>query len=271
MKLLTIVGVSNSGKTTVTEELIKELKNRGHSVGSVKVVNCGSRCHLVVNGQCKCGPKDGFTIDKSGAKNSGRHRLAGSQQVTTWAESETAIMHQRELSLKELTDLYDYDYMIVEGDYRHHLPRIVTASTVDSAQERINELTFAVCGRVRELAEEIDGLPVFNPLTQISALADLVEQRLYPVLPELDELGCGLCGSSCKELAVRLLKGTASPEDCKLMNQQAMVRYNQEQVLLSDAQQRKLMKALNRVLEEHGLLPSNRAVEINLTMDGAQA
>ncbi len=39
MKVLTVTGLSGSGKTTVIENLIKELKRRGYSIGSVKEIH----------------------------------------------------------------------------------------------------------------------------------------------------------------------------------------------------------------------------------------
>ncbi|WP_312644686.1 molybdopterin-guanine dinucleotide biosynthesis protein MobB [Hydrogenoanaerobacterium sp.] len=269
MKIFTVVGISNSGKTTVVEGLIKELKARGYSVGSVKAISCGTRCHLLVNGKCKCsaGRDHRFTIDTN-VKNSARHRLAGSSQVTTWAENETAVMYQRELEFKELVDLYDYDYLIFEGDYYNHAPRIVTAPTEKSARERITDMTFAVCGRLCEQMTELDGLPVINPLSDIATLADLVEKKVFPMLPEVDNLNCGLCGSSCKELSVKILRGEASVSDCMLIKQAAVLSYNNNRVELSAAQQKKLLTAINRALEENGLLPSNVPIEINVSTDG---
>lgn len=269
MKILTVVGISNSGKTTVVEGLIKELNARGYSVGSVKSISCGSRCHLLVNGKCKCsaGRDHRFTIDTD-MKNSARHRLAGSAQITTWAESETAVMYQRELSYKELVDLYDYDYLIFEGDYYNHAPRIVTASTAESAKERITDMTFAVCGRIGEQMAELDGLPVINPVSDITALADLVEEKVFPMLPEIDNLNCRLCGSTCKELGVKILRGHASVNDCKLIKQSTLLSYNNNRIDISDTQQKKLLAAINRVLEESNLLPSNVPIEINITTGG---
>ena len=39
MKVLTVTRLSGSGKTTVIENLIKELKRRGYSIGSVKEIH----------------------------------------------------------------------------------------------------------------------------------------------------------------------------------------------------------------------------------------
>ena len=61
MKIFTVVGTSDTGKTSTIVEIIKELVKRDFEVNSVKSV------HI-----------DNFTIDKKG-KDSWRHREAGSK------------------------------------------------------------------------------------------------------------------------------------------------------------------------------------------------
>src|SRR4030065_2932382 len=61
--LVTIIGVSKAGKTTLREKLIPELKRRGFRVGTIK-----HHSH------------PGFEIDQPG-KDSWRHAQAGSDHV----------------------------------------------------------------------------------------------------------------------------------------------------------------------------------------------
>ena len=64
MKILCVVGIRASGKTTIVEELTKELRRRGKRVGTVKTVFCPS-----------------FSIDNP-TSNTARHARAGAEIVT---------------------------------------------------------------------------------------------------------------------------------------------------------------------------------------------
>lgn len=265
MRVLTVVGISNSGKTTVVEGLITELSARGYTVGTVKSISCGSRCHLLQNGICHCGGggnHHAFTIDTAGGKNSLRHRAAGSLQVTTWAENETAVLYPRELSYRELVSLYDFDFLILEGDYYSPTPRIVTAKTAGDAVERVNDLTIGVSGRIANELDTLDDLPVINPLTNIDALADLVEAKVFPQLPFADDLGCDLCGFSCRELSVRILRGEATPDHCLRQTPALALWSNGSAVELDEQNRRKLTTALQQALRSAGIAPANLHIQI---------
>jgi len=71
--IVCIVGKSESGKTTLIEKLIPELKKRGYRIGSIK--------HI-----CQA-----FDIDKRG-KDSRRHRKAGADIVVIASTDNIAII-----------------------------------------------------------------------------------------------------------------------------------------------------------------------------------
>ena len=60
--IITVVGFSDAGKTTIIEKLVPELKQRGYRVGTVK--------HAA----------HGFAVDREG-KDSWRHQQAGADIV----------------------------------------------------------------------------------------------------------------------------------------------------------------------------------------------
>ena len=71
MKIISVIGHSKSGKTTLVEKLIKRFREDGYSVGSIKSIH-----------------KEGYAIDKKGS-NSYKHRKAGASPVCTVTENET--------------------------------------------------------------------------------------------------------------------------------------------------------------------------------------
>ena len=108
-KIVNVIGTgSNVGKTILMEGLIKELRNRGLSVATIK--------HDV----------HGFDIDKEG-KDTYRHRAAGAETVVISSKNRFAMIKE----LEEETDLMDIismvdskDIVLVEGYKRSPLRKI---------------------------------------------------------------------------------------------------------------------------------------------------
>lgn len=178
MRIVTIVGVSGSGKTTAAEAVIRGLRERGSAVASAKTIACGRPGVTRREGLSPHREGD-FSIDAPGS-NSDRHRRAGSQLVITRAARETAVLFQEELPLERVLDFFrDFDYVILEGDCDAPVPRIVTGWEESDTAERVDGRTFAVSGRVAAGRETFRGLPAFDVTTPegAAALAALVEQK----------------------------------------------------------------------------------------------
>ena len=105
--VLSIVGKSDSGKTTLIEKLIPELKRRGYRVGVVKHAH------------------HGFDMDRRG-KDSDRHRRAGADTVMIASSGQIAMIKQSTSeSLDELVSYFeDVDLLITEGFKRDRAPKI---------------------------------------------------------------------------------------------------------------------------------------------------
>lgn len=105
--VLSIVGKSESGKTTLIETLIPELKRRGYRVGVVKHAH------------------HGFDLDQPG-KDSYRHRQAGANSVMIASPGQMALV--KDMSGERLEDLVPYfedvDLLITEGFKRDAAPKI---------------------------------------------------------------------------------------------------------------------------------------------------
>ncbi len=105
--VLSIVGKSESGKTTLIEKLIPALKQRGFRVGIVKHAH------------------HGFDMDRKG-KDSYRHRQAGADTVMIAAPGQIAMV--KNTTGECLDDLIPYfndvDLLITEGFKRDRAPKI---------------------------------------------------------------------------------------------------------------------------------------------------
>ena len=159
MKIITVVGVRKSGKTTVVTHLITELKSRGYRVGSVKNIGC-----------------PGFSIDKPGS-NSDLHRKAGADFVCLKGKREMSIIFDP-MDENELYASFPVDYLILEGEYELRVPRIICAHNAEEIEERITEEAFAVSGRMGAELSSYGELPAFNILEETERLADYIEAHV---------------------------------------------------------------------------------------------
>ena len=176
--MVTIVGVSGSGKTTAAEAVIRGLRERGRSVASAKTIACG-RPGVTRREGLPPHREGEFSIDAPGS-NSDRHRRAGSQLVITRAAKETAVLFQEELPLEQVLAFFrGFDYVVLEGDYDAPVPRIVTGWEEADTAERMDRRTFAVSGRVAAGRESFRDIPAFDVTTPegAAALAALAEEK----------------------------------------------------------------------------------------------
>ncbi len=159
MKAIMLKGVSNTGKTTTAEAIIRELKRRGYTVGSVKDIHF-----------------EAFTMETPGS-DTDRHRKAGAQPVTARGRSETNIVFDRALDIEDILDCYDQDYVVLEGDSGANCPVIITGATVEELDEIVSDRTIAVSGVIAGRLDRYRDIPVFDGLTQIQELVDLIEAK----------------------------------------------------------------------------------------------
>ncbi len=163
-QIISVVGKSNSGKTTLIENLVVELKKRGYKVAVIK--------HAT-----------DFELDKAG-KDSWRFSQAGSEVVAVSSPNQLAIMKQldHDLTPQELSRLiaWDYDLLLAEGFKQTNTPKI-EVHRKDQGKELISppEQLIAVVTdeplevKIPQLAKE-----------DIKRLADLIENWLKSQEPE---------------------------------------------------------------------------------------
>ena len=107
--IVSIVGTSNSGKTTLIEKLIAELTRRGFRVATIK--------HN----------RHGFDIDHEG-KDSWRHKQAGAVATVVASPGKIALIEDttKDYDLAEIRDLYirNADIVLAEGYKQNPHPKI---------------------------------------------------------------------------------------------------------------------------------------------------
>lgn len=154
--VISIVGRSKSGRTTLVEKLVRELKRRGYRVGTVK-----HHSH------------PGLELDRPG-KDSWRHAQAGSDHVVIAAPDTVASIRrvERELELDEIAaTMTGVDVILTEGYLRtgRHRIEIVRAERSSEPICRPDELL--------ALVTDVDvayDVPRFG-LDDAAGVADLIE------------------------------------------------------------------------------------------------
>ncbi|MBR1585271.1 MAG: molybdopterin-guanine dinucleotide biosynthesis protein MobB [Clostridia bacterium] len=197
MKIVAIVGIRGSGKTTVVEALLQEWQRRGLRAGTVKTVFCPT-----------------FHMDKPGT-NTDRHTRAGAWAVTVQAEAETAVLYPRPLLPSQILAPYrDCDWVLWEGNYDLPAARIVAACGEQDAMERLNDRTVAVSGLIANDRTEFSGLPALHPQRDIARLADLLAERVADTedLTGMDAALRGPDGQLSRAFCAQGCRGHAAPK-----------------------------------------------------------
>ena len=175
MKIVTVVGSKNSGKTTTIECIVAGLTKKGYRVGSVKHIH-----------------HPDFTIDREGT-DTWRHARAGSRMVAAVSNKEVALImrDEPEEALKSVLDLMrkkELDVVVVEGLHfsigqRPDVLKVVTARDAEDLHQRLQGTTppiVAISGVIAEEAPhslEID-VPIIDSKTDCTKLVKRVEEAI---------------------------------------------------------------------------------------------
>jgi molybdopterin-guanine dinucleotide biosynthesis protein MobB len=158
--VISVVGYSNSGKTTLVVKIIQELKNRGFKVAAIK------HHHQDVE------------IDKPG-KDTWRHAQAGADTVVLASPSKVAFFENtpKGMSLDEIiSKISGVDIIITEGFKHEKKPKIeVFRSSVHEQLITPREELLAVASDI-----EFEGVPCFD-LDEPKALVDFLIERYLTV------------------------------------------------------------------------------------------
>ncbi len=177
MKILTVVGTKNTGKTTLVTMIVEELVKRGYKVGTIKHTH--------------------HDFDLEG-KDTWKHQDAGAKIVVGSGKS-TFFMVNEELSLENIlkivSNIENPDYVVIEGFKSSNYAKISTTGEKD-------EFTIA----------NVDVFKI-KPESVVD-LVDLVEKRTYDIIPKSN---CGECGfKDCIEMSKAIIQGKTSEYKCKM-------------------------------------------------------
>lgn len=156
--VVSIIGKSNSGKTTLIERLIPELIKRGYKVATIK--------HDAHN----------FEVDKVG-KDSWRHKMAGAKMTIVSSAKKMAIFTDAENdnTLEDICERYirDVDIVLVEGYRMSKYPKIEVVRLKDEGVLcKTSDNLLAIVSD-----QEFDSSAPILKLDNILEIVDLIEKR----------------------------------------------------------------------------------------------
>ncbi len=249
MKVFSIFGITLSGKTTVVEQIIKELHRRRYSVASVKDIHF-----------------EDFAIDIEGS-NSFRHAQAGSELVTARGLHETDILFPRQLSVREILSFYSHDYVILEGIDDFNVPKIITAHSTAEVDERLDDSVFAISGVLADQMDSYRGLPVIHALNEPGRLVELVEAKVPELLPDFPPECCSCCGLSCRELLAAILRGERTVKDCVISQSTVRLEINGQEITIVPFVQELLKKTITGLVSTLDGYQDHAPIRISIGSD----
>ena len=177
MKVVSVVGKKNSGKTSLTIKITKSLIKRGYKVATIK------HSHHTME------------MDKENT-DTWKHKQAGSQVVvgigsTTFFNVRNIIELDRLLFLIDLID--DIDFVVIEGFKKYNYPKIATSPEV------VDEYTI----------KEVDSFKITSE--EIEDLIDTIEEKSYGITNTLYLNECGYNNGDA--IAKEIIKGNINTEE----------------------------------------------------------
>ncbi|MBD3414195.1 MAG: molybdopterin-guanine dinucleotide biosynthesis protein B [Candidatus Aminicenantes bacterium] len=261
LKLIVFAGRSDTGKTTLLQKVIRELKKRDYSVGVIKWCS------------------QGFSLDKKGT-DSWLLSEAGADSVALTSQDKSAVMinHASKPGIKDTALRYfkDMDIVISEGGRRE-----TQLKKIEMLRKGVHESPEIPAQELMGIIADFDvpgHSPVLKP-DQIKKIADLIEARLkedeFRVSLEVNDKAIGLNDFLQKEF-VQVLRAVLSPLhgvdkypqeiDLKIQDEnQIYLKINQKRVGLNRFLRRficHMIFGMTRTLKEVPIDPEKLALSV---------
>ncbi len=220
MKIVSIVGKKNTGKTSLTVKVIEELTRRGYKVASIK------HSHHTME------------MDKENT-DTWKHKQAGSD-VVVGIGSTTFFNIRKEMDLNRLLFLIKYmdevDFVVIEGFKRYNYPKIITSPDV----------------RDEYTIEEVDSFTIDQK--GVEELVDLIGERGHDIVDTLYANNCGF--NNGEAIAAEIRNGNLGIDEldnvhCYLSIDEKVVGLNR---FVSDYLKQNVLGVINTLnLDDYGV------------------
>lgn len=177
MKIVSIVGKKNTGKTSLTVKIIEELTKRGYNVASIK------HSHHSIE-------MDKENTDTWKHKQAGANLVVGVGSTTFYNSRQEQDLNR---ILYQLKHFDEFDFVVIEGYKSYNYPKIITSPDV----------------RDEYTIKEVDSFTIDE--NGIIELADLIEKRGHDIVDTLFANNCGF--NDGEAIAKEIREGNLSVED----------------------------------------------------------
>jgi molybdopterin-guanine dinucleotide biosynthesis protein B len=234
MKVVGVIGYHNAGKTSVVEDLIKYLKEKGLRVSTAK-----SSTHEI-----------------NPDKDTERHFAMGAEKVVG---VDPKLFHILKSKGDLFRELLGCDYAILEGFKKRKGYMKVLVAQDEKDLELLDDYTFIVTGN-EDLEEAARGKGAIF-IKDSQQLYEKIESSAFRKLPEEN---CRRCGRrKCSELAREIFEGTAKDAECAYLTDQVLLEVDGKAVTLSPFVQDVVDKTVRGLV---GTLRNGEGKEIRLEL-----
>ncbi len=210
MKIISIIGTKDTGKTTLVTRVVEKLSQKGYSVGTMKF----SHVHFDL-----------------ADKDTGKHRQAGAK-IVVGTGKETFILFDNPLDVENIiTTIESYvelDFLVIEGFKSSKFAKISVSSLKDDYT--IHQVD------VKALNDE-----------KMDEMVEIIEKRSYGLLQDLNCKKCGF--ESCADFSRAKVQGQAPEVHCKSQFKKALLEVNGKRIPLNPFVQNIIAKTVTGMVD----------------------
>lgn len=182
MKIVSIVGRKNTGKTSLTVKVIEELTKRGYNVASIK------HSHHTME-------MDRENTDTWKHKNAGSNVVVGIGSTTFFNIKQDMDLNRLLYLIKHIDNV---DFVVIEGFKSYNYPKIATSSDV------VDKYTI----------KQVDSFTITPE--GVRELVDLIEEKGHDIVDTLFKKNCGY--NNGESIAKEIRNGNIKTEDLDEVN-----------------------------------------------------
>lgn len=177
MKIVSIVGRKNTGKTSLTVKVIEELTKRGYNVASIK------HSHHTME-------MDRVNTDTWKHKNAGSNVVVGIGSTTFFNIRQDMDLNRLLYLIKHIDNI---DFVVIEGFKSYNYPKIATSNDV------VDKYTI----------KQVDSFTITEK--GVSDLVDLIEEKGHDIVDTLYKRNCGF--NDGESIAKEIRNGNIKTDD----------------------------------------------------------
>ena len=107
-------------------------------------------------------------------------------------------------------------------------------------------------------------LPIFNPKkkNQADQLFKLISEKIFPILPYVDDKCCQLCGMTCSEMVGAIVQGEKKFDDCLINHADIHLKIGVQEISIVPFVQKILKNNVLALVQELNGWEQGKKIEI---------